>query len=136
MWKSVAAALGVVVVSVFGVLSCEHRDEDEFFDREVTRLQEATLPDRASIVSESSTRREQFSKGRTWEFETEQTWADYTRWVTQRLVPEFRAAGGLPEGASIVFAKDLPGDMLTVEVVLLADAPRRHVRVVFRGMAN
>lgn len=102
------------------------------FDRTVAGAVERTVPSRVPRPH-VSTERQGDSFVSTWEFEDEGTILEYATWVTRRLEPQFvrrPTAGG-----TMLFQRQLEGDVQTIEIDAHLQGGKIAVQVAFRAMA-
>ena len=100
----------------------------------VDLLQQKTMtPDNRPLAS-SSLQRSASGATATWEFETGMTWSEYLAWVEDRFRGDFTSRR--PDDSSAVFAKDLPGDSVTLQVQFVGVGPPTRVRVSFVARPN
>ncbi len=115
-----------VILLLWALVSCGNQDP---LQQELIQLHDRTIPAGANLIEKSQLIRNKDDAAATWIFETDLDWASYSDWVTTNL-PTYIP---VREGTKLRLRKQLPGDVLNIQIELsLADNVRR-IRVELRA---
>ena len=126
--SSIWAAVALVLAA--SVLSCNSgRGTEEGLRQEAEALERKTTPPEATVAHRSGPMRSNFSVTASWDVDTTMDRAEYAKWVTAQLQPEFKALKAVE--SQLTFSKHEDGDTHSVECTLTPTKIKLHIHVAF-----
>ena len=113
-----------------GLFSCNaQHDRNEDVHREMEAIERKVVPLDAQVLARSGPVQNNWSIKATWDIETKMEKAEYSKWVTSQLVPEFKMVRA--DESQLTFSKHTGGDTHSIECKLtLTNAKLRILAVL------
>jgi hypothetical protein len=132
--RSTVLIVGVGLLA-FVVVSCSsERNPDSDFQQVLESVKRRTTPPGAELLSQSGLARTDWSVSAGWDIATPMGNAEYLRWVSSQLQPEFKVVR--TDESRLTFSKRENGDTYQVECRVNLEKDKLHVHVGFSAFPD
>lgn len=122
-------AVAILLVAA-ALLSCNSKTNNEDdFRLEIQALERKISPPEAKIIARSGPIKNNWGVTASWDLETTMGTAEYSKWVTSQLQPEFKIARA--NESDLLFSKSADTDVHSVECKLAQTKDKLSVHVAF-----
>ena len=128
--RSRSIALVAILLLAGGLFACraQHvRNED--VQKEMEAIERKVVPLDAQVLARSGPFQNNWSITASWDIETKMDRAEYSKWVTSQLAPEFQIVRA--DESQLTFSKRVDDDVHSVECKLDLAEGRLHILAVF-----
>lgn len=127
--RSVIVATDLLLLAA-ALFACSTRhDRNEDIQREMERIERKIVPLDAQVLARSGPAHSNWSITVSWDVETNMDRAEYSKWVTSQLAPEFKIVRA--GESQLTFSKHAEGDTDSVECDFSLSNGKLHIHAVF-----
>lgn len=134
MLRLVLVLFGVGIVASFSS-ACRPSPPEQTFGEVLYDIETRIKPERGSIAERSKIERTRVSASVSWEIRVRSSWPEYRAWLAARLGGEGGFHLKSENVSQVVFSRELPADVHSLTVQLLAAGPPVRIRVTFEAAA-